>query len=158
MAAGAYFAWLPRDPHTFIAGMLSFPEAASLAVKRGTPVVIDTNGRIDLAPVTFTSVFGVTAEDAHNGTAGANNILVWPIRQMEQWRVPLITALAQTNIADEEVGFVGDTASGYWGASTTNTGAQGRVVDYVQGPAGLTIGDTLAPVYVVFHATKLQVV
>lgn len=157
MAAGAYFAWLPRDPKQYMSGMISYPEAASLVVKRGTPVVIDTNGRIDTAASTFTSFFGVTAEDAHNGTAGQYEILVWPIRQGDQWRVPLLTAFAQTNIADEEVGFAPDTTSKYWYASTTDTGAQGRIVDYVRGPAGMVIGDTKIPVYVVFHTTKFQV-
>ncbi len=157
MAAGAYFAWLPRDPDTFLKGMISYPEAASLTIKRGTPVVIDTNGRVDTAATTFTSVFGVAAEDGHNGTAGQYEILVWPIKQGQQWRVPLLTALAQTNIADEEVGFVKDATTLFWYASTTDTGAQGRIVDYVRGPAGMVIGDTKAPIYVVFHTTKLQV-
>lgn len=138
--------------------MLSYPEAATLTIKRGTPVVIDTNGRIDAAATTFTSVFGVAAEDGHNGTAGQYEILVWPIKSYEQWRVPLLTALTQTNMADEEVGFVKDATTTYWYASTTDTGAQGRIVDYVRGPAGLAIGDTKAPVYVVFHGTKIQVV
>lgn len=157
MAAGAYIAIEPRDPRTFTSGLIPYPEAASLTIKKGTPVVIDTNGRIDAASATFTSIYGISAEDGHNGTAGQYEILVWPIHEGTQWKVALLEALTQTTIGDTLVGFVKDATTGLWYASTADGGAQGLVVDYVRGPAGMNIGDTKAPVYVIFKTTKFQV-
>ena len=157
MAAGAYGPILPRDPRIFSAGTISIPEAASLTIKRGTPVVYDSAGRADAAATSFTSVFGISAEDGHNGTAGQYELLVWPIKQGEKWQVSLLEALAQTTLGDTNVGFVKDSTTGYWYASTADAGAQARVVDYIKGPAGLAIGDTKAQVEIVFHTTILQV-
>lgn len=157
MVAHAYIKIEPRDADTRINGLRSLPEAASLTIEAGTPVVIDSAGRIDAAASTFTSVYGIAAEDGHNGTAGQYEILVWPIKQGSEWRIALNTALAQTDLGDTDVGLAKDTTTGLWYASTSDTGAQARVVDYLRGPAGGAIGDTKAPVFIVFHTTKLQV-
>lgn len=157
MTTFAYIAIEPRDADTRINGLRSAPEAASLTIKKGTPIVFDSAGRLDAAASTFTSVLGISAEDGHNGTAGQYELLYWPIKQGSEWRIALNTALAQTDLGDTDVGLAKDTTTGLWYASTSDTGAQARIVDYVRGPAGGTIGDTKAPVYIVFHTTKLQV-
>lgn len=156
MAAGTYQPWMPHDWSTFTNGTVETPEAASLTIKRGTPVVIDTNGRIDAAGTSPTSIIGVSAEDGHNGTAGQYLMRWWPIRPNQIWRMTLLEALAQTTIGDTDAGVLIDATSGYWYASTSDGGAQVRIIDYLQGPAGFVIGDTKATVFVIIKSTKFQ--
>lgn len=155
---GAYKAWLPRDPQILTAGTISVPESASLTAKRGTPGLWDGSGNA-AACTTLPTVIGfIFAEDGHNGSANANSVLVWPLRANQQWQVVLLDALALTQIADTELGIVQDTVTNFWYASTADTGAQCRAVDYLTGPAGFNIGDSKAAIFVEFHTTKIQVV
>lgn len=160
MAVGAYFAWLPHDQIIYNSGCESIPEAASLTIKRGTPVIKDANGRVDAAGASPALIYGVAAEDGHNGTAGQYELLVWPLRVNQKWRICLLEALAQNllGLAAGDCGIVKDATTGFWYASTADGGAQCRIVDYVKGPAGFTIGDTKAAGIFHFHSTKLQVV
>lgn len=159
MAVGAYQAWLPRDPKIFVSGLVEYPEAASQTYARGTPVVLDSNGRIAAAGASPSSIFGVAGESGQNGTAGQFNTRVWPLRANDIWQLTLNEALAQNLIgqAGGDLGVVKDATSGFWYGSTGDGGAQCRIVDYLQGPAGFNIGDTKATVFVMFHTTKLQV-
>lgn len=146
-------------PHEHQPPLISTPEAASLTIKRGTPVKVDANGRIDAVAATFTEIAGISAEDGSNGSAGANDILWQVITPGSKWRVALLEALAQTNLGDTLVGFVKDTTTGFWYASTADTGAQARIIDYVRGPLNtgtVAIGDTKVPVIVVFEPTLLN--
>lgn len=158
MAVGAYGPILPRDPHTFTGGLLEYPEAASQTFTRGTPVIIDANGRVAAAGAAPALIFGIACDPGQNGTAGQYNTRVWPLRASEQWQISLLEALAQTQIGLVDAGVVKDATTGYWYASTADAGAQARIVDYLKAPAGLNIGDTKATIYVVFHTTKIQVI
>jgi hypothetical protein len=100
-------------------------------------------------------VFGITADAASNGSAGANNILVWPIKKGSKWEITLDGVLALTDLR-EAVGLAADSTTGYWYASTADTGAQAYVVDYVKGPGGFAIGDTKARVIIEFKDSVLQ--
>lgn len=151
------FAYIPVVPHGAHPPLVSTPEAASLAIKKGTPVLIDSAGRVAAAGTTFTEIAGFSAEDGHNGTAGQYEMLWIPVTPGSKWRVALLEALAQSQLGDTLVGWVKDTgSSGLWYVSTADTGAQSRLIDYVRGPAGGTIGDTKAAVIVVFEPTILN--
>lgn len=160
MAAGAYVAWLPRDPQILISGFREYPEAATQTYKRGTPVTLDSNGRIAAAGASPNPIYGVAGEDGQNGTAGQYLTRVYPLRANQEWQIALTNTLAQNLIgqAGGDLGVVKDATSGYWYGDTGDGGAQCRIVDYLQGPAGFAIGDTKALVFVVFHTTKLQVI
>jgi len=159
MAAGYYQAIKPRDPSEYVNGTLEYPESASFAGKRGTPVVLDANGRVDEAGTTPTSIFGISVTQGHNTGAGVDKCLVYPMRQGVQWQITLLEALAQNMMGQSDglCGILIDATTGYWYASTANGGAQFQIIDYLQGPAGFVIGDTLATVYGTFLTTKFQV-
>lgn len=152
---GSYGPILPVDADTFSAGTREYSESASLALVRGTPCTIDSAGRVDDAATTFTAVFGITANAAENGSADANNLIVWPIRKGSKWEITLDGVLALTDII-ADVGLAADSTTGYWYASTADTGAQAVVVDYVKGPGGYEIGDTKARVIIEFKDSVLQ--
>lgn len=157
MAAGAYQAWLPRDQAVYEGGTISVPEAASLTAKRGTPGIWDSSGRAAACTTAPGSVGFIFAEDGHNGAAAANQVLVWPVKVHQQWKVYLLEALAQADIGRTLLGIVQDTVTNFWYASTADTGAQCKMIDYESGPAGMALGDTKAPVYVEFVYAKIQI-
>ena len=148
---------MPRDPQLFSRGLISTPEAASNASKRGALLLINASGDIAECGAAPASITSIAAADGHNGLAEANSQLHFPIRAGDQFEVTLLETLAQGQIADTDVGFVKDATTGYWYASTADAGAQARIIDYVKGPGGWDIGDTKARVIVVFHTTKLQI-
>lgn len=152
---GAYQPILPADADTFVSGLREYEQSASLTGKRGTPVVIDGNGRIDEASQTFTSVFGISANEGDNTGAGVDKIVVFPIKKGSHWEITLDGVLALTDLS-AEVGLASDSTTGYWYASTADTGAQARIVDYVKGPGGYDIGDTKARVIIEFKDSVLQ--
>jgi hypothetical protein len=158
MAAGAYVAWQPRDPDILEAGTIPIPESASLTAKRGTPGIWDSAGQAAACTTAPTSIGFIFADDGHNTTAGAYNILVWPLRANQQWRIALSDALTQAFIGRQLIGVVQDTVTNYWYGSTADGGSQCKAVDYLSGPAGFNIGDTKALVYVEFIYTKIQVI
>jgi hypothetical protein len=155
MATGAYGPILPVDAETFESGTRQYEQSASFTGKRGTPVVIDGNGRIDEAASTFTSVFGISANTGANTGAGVDKLIVFPIRKGSKWEITLDGVLALTDLK-EAVGLAADSTTGYWYASTADTGAQAYVVDYVKGPGGYEIGDTKARVIIEFKDSVLQ--
>ena len=159
MAVGAHFAWTPKDPAVWTNGTIEYPEAATQTFKRGTPVVLDSNGRIAACGASPASIFGVAATAGQNGSAGQYTTIVIPLRANQLWRMSLLEALTQNLFGQSggKVGIVKDATTGFWYASTADTGDQVVLVDYVQGPAGMVIGDTIAPVYVEFVSTVLQV-
>lgn len=156
---GAYQRIIPRDPHILTAGSISQPEAASQTFKAGTPVIYDAAGRIAAAGAAPAVVAGIALSDGQNGTAGQYNTVFYPLRANEQWQITLLETLAQIQLglSTGDVGLVKDATTGLWYASTADAGAQARVVDFLSGPAGYSIGDTKATVYISFHAAKLQV-
>jgi hypothetical protein len=158
MAAGAYQAWLPRDADIYGAGTISIPESASLVGRRGTPGLWDSNGRAAACTTAPTAIGFILAEDGHNNaTAGGSNVLVWPVRVHQQWKVYLLDALTQAMQGQTLLGIVQDTVTSFWYASTADTGAQCKIIDYESGPGGMAIGDTKAPVYVEFVYAKIQI-
>jgi hypothetical protein len=163
MSVGAYQPWIAFDQSIYNTGGQRFPEAASMTLKRGTPVLFDSNGRIANVGTSPALIWGVALEDGHNDpVAGHSNIHVQQIRVNEKWVITLLEALAQNmmGLAGGDLGVLIDATSGFWYGSTADAGAQCRIVDYVPGPfpAGFAIGDTKASVVVEFHSTKLQVV
>lgn len=159
MAVGAYFAWYAFDQDIYKECTESHPEAASLTIKKGTPVIKDTNGRIDAAGTSPSLIYGVALEDGHNGTAGQYNILVARLRGGDTWVIPQLEATAQNQfgLAAGDLGVVKDATTGLWYGSTADAGAQCRSRGYISKPNGMDLGDTKAPVFVQFHTTKLQV-
>ena len=155
--AGAYQAWLPRDPDVYESGLISIPESASLTAKRGTPGLWDASGQAAACTTAPTSIGFIFAEDGHNDSAGLYNVLVWPLRVNQQWKIYLTDALTQAMIGNTALGIVKDATTGFWYASTADTGGQCYIVDYESGPAGLGIGDTKGPVYAEFVYTKIQI-
>src|SRR4051812_44242774 len=111
---GSYQPIIPFDPIVHERGTQSYPEAASLTCKRGTPVIKDSAGRIDVAGATPSVIFGIAAEAGHNGTAGQYSIIVWPLTAGSLWYVTNVDALAQTDVTNAK-GLVKDAATGYWG-------------------------------------------
>lgn len=154
---GQYGPILPVDPVVLTSGTIEFQESASHANKRGTPVVIDANGRVDEAGTSFgaAGVYGISANEGNNGSAGANNQLVWPIKKGSRWEITLDGVLALTDIGDK-VGLVKDGTTGYWYGAVSDGGDQVLIVDYVKGPGGYDIGDTKARVIVEFIDSVLQ--
>lgn len=157
---GAYQAILPRDQRDYDGGILSYPEAASQTFKRGTPVILDSAGRIAAAGTDPALIFGFSVEEGHNGTAGQYDALVTPLRASSQWQITLLETLAQNliGLAAGDCGLVKDATTGFWYASTANAGAQFRLVDYLKGPAGFAIGDAKVTGYFIPHTTKIQVI
>lgn len=160
MAAGQYFGWYPFDQSAINECTHSHPEAASFAAKRGTPVLKDTNGRIDVCGTSPALIYGVTLEDGHNGTAGQYNVLVAEIRAGDAWVIPILEAMAlnQQGLAGGDCGIVKDATTGLWYGSTADAGAQCRIFEAEPPPAGMNIGDTKWPGRVKFHSSKLQMV
>lgn len=160
MAVGAYFAWRAFDQTIYTARTESIPESASLIINAGVPVIKDANGRIAEAGVSPALIYGVSLEPGHNGTAGQYNIAIARINSGDVWIIPQLEATAQNEfgLAAGDLGVVKDATTGYWYGSTADGGAQCRAIDYEQQPAGMSLGDTKAPVHVIFHQTKLQVV
>lgn len=159
MAAGAYFAWYPFDQSVYTHCNEEQPEAASLTVKRGTPIVLDTNGRIDALGASAGTPYGVITATGQNGTAGQYKNVITRLRAGDVWVIPLLEALAQNLMGQSggNLGLVKDATTGFWYGSTANSDAQCRIVDWVQIPGGLTIGDTVTAVKVVFHEDKIQI-
>lgn len=159
MSAGAYVAWRAFDQTIYDVCGEEFAESASLTIKDGTPIVIDSNGRVAALGASAGTPYGVALENGHNGTAGQYNIKVARLRAGDVWVVPLLETAAINLIAQAggDCGLVKDATTGYWAASTANSDAQCRVVgfDFVVG--GLQLGDTLAPAKVIFHEDKIQV-
>jgi hypothetical protein len=155
---GAYFAWRAYDQSIYDRCTVSIPEAASLAIKKGTPILIDSNGRASEPGTGPALIFGVALEDAHNGTAGQYNLLVARIRVGDVWTIPILETMAQNlfGVAAGDVGIVKDATTGLWYGSTADAGAQARIQENVAWPAGLNIGDAKWPAHVIFHSTKLQ--
>lgn len=159
MAAGQYFAWYAFDQIVYDIRGEEHPEAASLTIKRGTPIKLDSNGRVDALGSSAGTPYGVTLEAGHNGTAGQYRIKVARLAPGDVWVVPLLEALAQNLVGQSggDCGLVKDSTTGFWYASTANSDAQCRVVGYIEPPAGMNIGDTKAPIKVQFHEDKLQI-
>lgn len=157
MAAGAYQAWLPRDPDIYSAGTISVPEGANLTALRGTPGLWNSSGQAVACTTAPTAIGFIFAGTGSNAAAGANNILVWPLRVHQQWKVYLLDALAQAQIGYALLGVVQDTVTNFWYASTADTGAQCKAIDYESGPGGMNIGDTKAPIYAEFVYAKIQI-
>lgn len=157
MAAGVYVAWQPRDAKILIQGLISVPESASLTAKRGTPGLWDANGRAAAVGASPASIGFIFAEDGHNGTAGANNVLVIPLRTEDLWIIPITNAMAQNQFGLVDFGVVKDATTSYWYGDSGDAGAQFRPVDYITGPAGFVIGDTKWLAIGKFHSTKIQV-
>lgn len=161
MAAGSYFAWVPVDlDRSYENGTQEIDEAASQTFKRGTPVVLDSAGRVAACGTSPSLIYGVACTAGQNGTAGQYKTIVLPLGASGKWRIPLLEALAQNMLgqAGGDLGILVDATTGFWYGSTADAGAQCRVVDWVKPPAGMNIGDTKAPVVVVFHTTKIQVI
>lgn len=160
--AGAYQPWIAWDQSTYNHGTNYYPEAASLVALKGTPVILDSAGRIAPCGAGPALIFGVLCETGHNGTAGQYNVLVQEIRAGDLWVITLLETLAQNLLgqAGGDCGIVKDATTALWYASTADNGAQCRIVDYIQGPfpKGFAIGDTLVSGLFRFHSTKLQVV
>lgn len=158
MAAGQYVAWLPRSPRVYNSGTISIPEAASLTAKRGTPGLYDANGRADVVAAGPALTGFIFAEDGHNGTAGQYEVLVWPLRADDEWVIPILNTLAQSQIGKTDFGIVKDATTSYWYGDSGDGGAQFKPIDYVRGPAGFVIGDTKWLAIGKFHTTKIQVI
>lgn len=57
--------------------LMEYPEAASQTFVKGALVYVDAaNGQVTACADNAQVILGLAAEDAHNGSAGANNILV----------------------------------------------------------------------------------
>lgn len=153
MATGAYQAIIVRGEQP---PLVSIPEVASLTCKRGTPVLINANGFVDVCGAAPASIYGLAAEDGHNGTEGQYELLVEPITNTREYEITLLETLAQTQLS-EAVGLVKDATTGFWYASTADAGAQAKIVDYVRGPGGWAIGDVKARVFIRFDNANIQV-
>lgn len=161
MSAGAYFPWIAFDQSIYNACTEEWPESLSLACKRGTPILIDANGRVDDCGASPNPIYGVALEDGHNGTAGQYQIRIARLRVNDKWIIPVLEAMAQNmfGLAGGDLGILKDATTSFWYGSTNDAGAQCRVTDYIKGttPPGFTIGDTKWAGIVQFHSTKLQV-
>jgi len=160
MAAGAYFPWYPFDQNVYDECIEEWPESASLTGLAGTPVIIDSNGRIDECGTSPSVIYGVLAADGKNGTAAQYKNLVIRLRAGDKWVICVDEALAQNllGVAAGNLGVVKDATTGLWYGSTGDAGDQCRAVGYIQGttPPGFQIGDTKWAAFVVFDDANLQ--
>lgn len=149
---GVYGPIFPVDASVYQAGTIELEESASYAGERGTPVVIDANGRVDEAATTPTSLYGISLSEGNNGSAGANKCQVFPIKKGSRWSIVLDGTLALTDLGTA-VGILKDATTGYWYAAVADSGDQ----VFIHGIApGWDVGDTKARVIVEFLDTNLQ--
>lgn len=159
MAAGAYVAWRAFDQSIYDRCTEEVDESASLTIKEGTPIILDSAGRVAALGASAGTPYGVSLEIGHNGTAGQYKMKIARLRAGDVWVIPLVQAAAQNLVgqAGGDLGLVKDATTSYWGGSTANADAQCRVVGYDFVVGGVGLGDTLAPAKVVFHEDKIQV-
>lgn len=160
MAAGQYFGWYAFDQSVYTNCGEELPESASLNIKRGTPIVIDSNGRCAALGASAGTPYGVAAEDSHNLAVSATNLIrITRLRAGDTWVIPLVQAAAQNLLGQSggDLGLVKDSTTGYWGGSTANADAQCRVTGYDLVVGGVGLGDTLVPTKVIFHEDKIQI-
>lgn len=150
----AYLPIEPFSPGPHARGQLWVAEKASQTFKRGTPIII-TSGFGLTASAGPSTIWGIAAEDAHNGaTDGLYQIGYWTIAPGDLWYVSLKQALAQTDIGGN-YGLVLDATTGFWYADTADTNDQVTVRGYPSGPGGTAIGDLQSRVIVSIDSANI---
>lgn len=157
MATGSYKAQpiIPFDNSIYERGTESLKEGITETFKKGSPVIIDADGFVNKYAGGGT-VYGIAAEDAHNGAAdGTYEVLVHRAIPGERWLVTYQDAIDQTDIGDT-FGLVEDGATGTWYLDEADVTDEMVVVGIPQGPGGTAIGDTIKYVYAAFLQTTVQ--
>lgn len=155
MAAGTYLPISPRSAAIYERGTISMKEGASQTFKKGAPVIIDANGYVTVAGTGPSVIWGIAAEDAHNGGSdGDYEVICYPLTDSDLWEASAEDALAQTQIGDD-YGLVADATTGAWYVDSGSTGDQVSVVGFVQTPSLGAIGDTKARVIIKFNSGNI---
>lgn len=156
MAAGVFAAIRPFSREIFDKGTVLLPEGATQTFKQGE-LVISAAGYITVAGAAPAVVYGIAAENAHNGAVdGAYNVAVWPIDSEDLWDCVLLEAFAQTLCGAAEYGMVRDAGTSSWYISTADVGDQAHIVRSAEPIGGLVAGDTKTRVLIRFAAANIQ--
>lgn len=155
MAAGTYLPISPFSPEIYSRGTLPMKELASQTFKKGALIILDSDGYALEASAGPSTIWGIAAEDAHNGaTDGLYDVAVFPLTDADLWEASAEDALAQTQIGDD-YGLVKDSTSGAWYVDSGAAGDQVSVVAFKQTPSLGAIGDTKARIIVKFNSGNI---
>lgn len=154
MAAGVYLPIEPHSPGIYGLGTVTALEKASQTYKKGAPLVLN-GGYVEEAGTAPATIKYIASENGQNGaTDGAKSTQVWPVEDVNLWKVCAEDALAQTDIGSV-YGLVKDATTGFWYLDSADAGDQMVVEGFVQTPSLGAIGDTKAQVLARFQAANI---
>lgn len=148
---------VPYDPDVYTNGTIPAWEPASLDLKRGRIVKLDTStgyiGAITLG--TANTYYAILAEDTANAASAGSIVSVWPLKPGMLLVASFTDVLAQTTLGSA-VGITLDATTGFLQLDDDDTNDDFQIMSYESGPGGADIGDTNARVIGVIDVDFLQ--